>query len=189
MNAIPTTADRKPRGPRPKRRAATWVLTAIAAGALLVVATPDAAFAGQNKDRKAHAKQVRGHDRGHDRFHRRDRSDRRHRHHDRGHHARGKRGKHNDGFRFEIRIGDRPKHHRRHHRHHVRHNCSCFQRVWVPPVYRTTYDPCGTRRTVMIRPGYYKTVRAGHGCAIHHRKGYRHRGHDSGVKIRIGSRF
>jgi len=205
MTAIPTNPHRKPR--RPVGRRAAWLMTAFAAGALLLVATPDAAFAGDKSDRKRHVREVRGHhDRGADRFHKRDRSDRYHRrgddhwrgkgrYHHRGrdyddrHHRKnryGKHRKHDDKFRFELRIGDR---HPRYHRKHVQHRCSCVKRVWVPPVYRTTYDPCGTRRTLKIRPGYYKTVRADHGCAIHHRKGDHHRGHDSGVKIRIGGRF
>lgn len=33
-----------------------------------------------------------------------------------------------------------------------------IQRVWVPPVYRTSYDDCGRSIRICVRAGYYRQV-------------------------------
>lgn len=84
--------------------------------------------------------------------------------------------KHRKGKRFGLSIGlpvGRP--HARHHRHDdgcrrwVPGGYECVEekvwvegtreRVWVPPVYRTVHSPCGEVRRVLVRQGYYETVR------------------------------
>jgi hypothetical protein len=80
--------------------------------------------------------------------------------------------------------------------HHAQRGGGYYRSVWVPPVYRTHYDPCGRARQVCVRAGYYRQVWVAHrpvvrrsydrGCSTGwtrsgHRGGYGHydRGHRS----------
>ncbi len=78
------------------------------------------------------------------------------------------------GSRYRSRGCDkrvyRRHHHRPVHRHHYRAH---YERVWVPPVYRSVfvgYDSCGRARyrNVCVRNGYYRRVLRGHRCSCGH---------------------
>lgn len=78
------------------------------------------------------------------------------------------RGSVNFGVNFGSHRGHRGHYrrgpgYRHHHRRAVRVRVPVYEKIWVPPVYRTVchgYDSCGRPiyRQVCIREGYYRTV-------------------------------
>ena len=76
--------------------------------------------------------------------------------------ARGCRDTLRHSYRYRLGVPARSVH----HHHWVTH----YERVWVPPTYRTVfsgYNACGhpIYRNICVRAGYYRQVRRGHrGC-------------------------
>lgn len=201
--------QRKPRKPIGSGRgtrggAIRWALPAAAVAVLVFAVAPDAALAGDQKKHKGDQQHHAVHQQLHQQVHRQvgqqvgqhgfrqitietQRGHDGHRFHERRHQRYGQGDpQQRHGYHTQQPWASQ-WHNRGRADQHLRQQCTCITRVWVPPVYRTSYDSCGRRYRLLAQPGYYKTVRQHHGCTLHDARSRRH--HESGIRIQIGARF